>query len=452
MLTRFILIALLLMSSILTAAVGPETFMTVAGPNGAAVEWIPAAGPMDAGALADDVRNPAGLTVHEWGTFTSVAGPFGKAIDWMPAGGPTDLPCFVAKSDSICIKCGAAASAAQTGGRSSAGKVRMETPVLYFYSPREETVNVRVSFPHGLMTEWYPTTARVAPENLLEASKNLFNATGTIQWSNVKVMPGATESFPMETGSSHYYAARRTGSAPLEVGAQREKFLFYRGIASFNPPISAQVTEDGRIAVTNLGDEEIPAVILFENRHGKVGYRVYGSLSNFEGKKGVSTRSATLELPALTDSVESLQHELEGILRAQGMYAQEARAMVDTWRDTWFEQGTRIFYIVPSRTVDSILPLEVSPRPVGIARAFVGRMEVITPATQNEVRTAIVKKDRTTMETYGRFLEPILNGLFLAARITTSERTQATTMMDAIHADYVAKVSACTRGNTAGRW
>jgi len=449
MLTRFILIALLLMSSILAAAVGPETFMTAAGPN-ANVDWIPAPGPVDVAALGDDARSPAGLTVHEWGTFTSVAGPFGKAIDWMPAGGPTDLPCFVSKSESICIKCGLGASAAQVGGRSSAGKVRMETPVLYFYSPREESVNVRVSFPHGLMTEWYPTNAKVAPENLLEASKNLVNATGTIQWNNVRVMPGATESYPMETGSSHYYAARRTGSAPLEVGNQHEKFLFYRGIASFNPPISAQVTEDGKIAVTNLGEEEIPSVILFENRNGKVGYRIHSGLSNSSEK--AAGRSVSFTLPELNGSLEALQRDLEGILRAQGMYALEARAMVDTWRDTWFEQGTRLFYIVPPHSVDSILPLEVSPRPVGVARAFVGRMEVITPATLNEVRIAIVKKDKAAMETYGRFLEPILNALNLSGRISAADRSQATAMMDAIHTDYVSRVSACNRGTNGSRW
>src|SRR5262249_52291214 len=79
MLTRFILIVLLFMSSILAAAVGPESFTTSAGPT--AVEWVPAAGPVDPGTLVNDTRTPEGLTVHEWGTFTSVAGPFGKAID-----------------------------------------------------------------------------------------------------------------------------------------------------------------------------------------------------------------------------------------------------------------------------------------------------------------------------------------------------------------------------------
>src|SRR5215813_10468006 len=65
----------------------------------------------------------ADLTVHEWGTFTSVAGPDGKAVMWWPLDGSADLPNFVEHLESAQTKAGLQ------------GTVRMETPVLYFYSP-----------------------------------------------------------------------------------------------------------------------------------------------------------------------------------------------------------------------------------------------------------------------------------------------------------------------------
>ena len=82
--------------------------------------------------------------------------------------------------------------------------------------------------------------------------------------------------------------------------------------------------------------------------------------------------------------------------------------MVETWRDSWFEEGSRLIYIVPSRTVNAILPLKVEPAPSEMTRVFVGRIELITPATKSSVEEAIAKRDWPTIDLYGRFLDPIL--------------------------------------------
>ena len=37
--------------------------------------------------------------------------------------------------------------------------------------------------------------------------------------------------------------------------------------------------------------------------------------------------------------------------------------MIDTWRDSWFEEGMRIFYILPRKAVDGVLPLKITPSP-----------------------------------------------------------------------------------------
>ena len=49
--------------------------------------------------------------------------------------------------------------------------------------------------------------------------------------------------------------------------------------------------------------------------------------------------------------------------------------MVETWKDSWFEKGARLIYIVPSRAVDQILPLQIEPQPAETTRVFVGRLE-----------------------------------------------------------------------------
>jgi len=87
------------------------------------------------GSARSDVRSGEGdqLTVHEWGTFTSIAAEDGTAVEWVPQSGPSDLPCFVARAREWSSKATMAAT------------VRMETPVLYFYAPRQATVDVRVT-------------------------------------------------------------------------------------------------------------------------------------------------------------------------------------------------------------------------------------------------------------------------------------------------------------------
>lgn len=341
--------------------------------------------------IAEEQHTFPELTVHEWGTFTAIAGRDSHAVEWTPFTGPTDLPGFVEHLSDATFKPGLR------------GTIRMETPVLYFYSPRAVTVSVRVAFSKGVITEWYPRAARVQPSGMLRAaSLSELRSDGSVAWNNVAVSPNRSGEFPREVAANRYYAARETSSAPLRVktsaGEQQEKFLFYRGVSATGLPLSAKLNADGRLVVKNLSQEEIPTVILFERRDERVGYRLGRAL----------TDEIALDPPALTGSVDALCSDLEGTLVDQGLYPDEAHAMVETWRDSWFEEGSRLIYIVPRGFIDNILPLAVNPAPGQIVRVFVGRLEIVTPATARAVATAVAANDEATLNKYGRFLEPIL--------------------------------------------
>jgi hypothetical protein len=333
----------------------------------------------------------AGLTVHEWGTFTSIAGRDGQAVQWSPLTGSTDLPGFVEHFQNAGFK------------RGLRGTVRMETPVIYLYDPREETVSVKVAFRKGVITEWYPRASRVEPRaNLFDGTLYQQHPDGSISWDSVTLSPMVRAEFPRESQDSHYYAARMTSSTPLLVktpaGEQQEKFLFYRGVSTFSVPLAAKLTTAGKLQIENHSEEEIPNTILFERRGEKVGYRVGGVLE----------RDAVLDLPELTGTIDDLGRELEGMLVARGLYQDEAHAMVETWRGSWFEEGSRLLYIVPRALVDGVLPLSINPAPGQTVRVFVGRLEIVTPATEKAVERALVTHDSETLNMFGRFLEPIL--------------------------------------------
>jgi hypothetical protein len=346
--------------------------------------------------IADEQQTAPDLTVHEWGTFTAIAGEDGRAIEWSPLGVPrfpasTDLPKFVEHISDVNFKLGLR------------GTIRMETPVLYFYSPRDVNVSTRVAFSKGLITEWYPHADRVQPGGALrDARLSQLQTDGSIAWNNVAVSPHPDGEFPREGESNRYYAARETSSSLLRVhttaGEQQEKFLFYRGVSASPLPLSARLTSAGEVIVKSLSGDEIPNAILFERRGEQVGYRLTGAL----------TDETPLDAPVLNESVDSLYGDLEEILVGQGLYRDEAHAMVETWKDSWFEEGIRLIYIVPRAFIDKVLPLTIDPTPGQIVRVFVGRLEIVTPATRRAVKTAIARNDKETINKYERFLEPIL--------------------------------------------
>ena len=340
------------------------------------------------------------LVVHEWGTFTSIAGEKGVSVEWRPLAGRSDLPTFVytsgdaesgkgLRSGRPCTKCNLEAL------------IRMETPVLYFYTDRETRVSVRVDFPTGQITEWYPYA------RLVRTSKS----DGSIEWGAFTVVPGAEPRLPVEQGESHYYPARETDASPLKVcGAKStefEKFLFYRGVGNFDLPVAVSL-EGERVLLNNRGRYAVGKVVVFENRHGKIGYSI----------QELAAGSLSIERPALVGNVDSLLRDLEQKLIQQGLYEKEARAMLKTWRDSWFEEGLRLFYVLPRPLTDAILPLSIDPMPRDLVRVLMARTEIITPEMEQamveqlakltdpsaEVRERALKAIRAN----GRFSEPVL--------------------------------------------
>ena len=388
-------------------------------------------------ARTDGRASPDRLIAHEWGTFTTVAGDDGRAIEWLPLNGPTDLPCFVEhyrNSNNVKILPTEDPRLIdyETARSRLWGKVRMETPVLYLYGPRDTRVNVKVRFPRGLITEWYPhaTSSQlgVTPTILRNPMFETF-----LDWPSITLGTPANDGLPTETGKSHYYAARATEANAVRVGSQKEKFLFYRGVANFDVPLSARPTTTFDIEGKNLGAEPIPGIVVFERRGSTFGYRVGGSLSG----------TTTLAAPQQNGTMESLRADLEKMLIGAGLFQREAAAMLETWRDSWFEDGVRVFYIIPPKAVAAILPLTVNPAPASVARVFVGRMEVLTPSVQQTVERAIARNDPATLERYARFLGPISDRIL--ARPSTSAATAAATKSAtaAAYSSYVRRSTVC---------
>jgi hypothetical protein len=251
----------------------------------------------------------------------------------------------------------------------------------------------------------------------------------------VRIEPRGSTRFLKEKNPSHYYAARATDAAPLDVKGEREGFLFYRGIGGFPSPVSAQFDEDGRIHLEKTVAAPIRHAIVFTNMNGKVGYRVVGDLN-----EPIAVDSPVVD--GRGGNLEPLYADLRRTLVAEGLYAKEAAAMVETWRDSWFEEGTRVFYFMPTETVDPILPLKIEPRPASIARVFVGRVELISASMVDTVKYAFAEGDGETLERYGRLLGPIADRI-LDNTTSPVARASIQTFLDAAMKRQIARGALC---------
>ena len=332
-----------------------------------------------------------GLVVHEWGTFTVVVGREGTPVRWRPLRVNDDLPSFVEVRE-------------RNGKSEIPGTVRMETPVIYFYSERETKASVTVDFPAGQITEWYPYA-------------DVPYSSTTIAWKDVRILPGAEERFPVAKAASHYYAARETDAAPLAVrdaegNVQPEKMLFYRGVGTFGLPLSASL-DAGSLTLTPAGAGLTRAVVV-DSRGGEVGL----------AEVDLSSGPATIARPRPVEGgAGAARAALLARLEAAGLFPREAAAMLATWGDTWMEDGLRVFFVVPRETTDALLPLRVEPAPDAVERVLLGRIEIVRPETEEAVaeiarelagsldeRAAALRK----VEELGHFREPILR--IVAAR------------------------------------
>jgi hypothetical protein len=374
------------------------------------------------------------FTAHEWGTFTSVQGADGIQLEWNPLV-TAELPGFVYDRNKPSAALRGRLGPVYAGKDRMLTRQRMETPVIYFYSDRERTVDVNVQFPQGNITEWYPQVALSGLTN--QQQQALWNSGHLLRWQGVQILPRAAHrdlspSLPIDKSGSHYFAAREAEADFLQVTPgldseskpEREQFLFYRGVGSFTAPL--QVTMGGTedyVQLRNTGAEDLGHLYVLNIR------KASGN-SGFEGKYiyldrlpagenktvKLDPQKGQMPLPGLRAQI---MQRMQGSLINEGLQAREAGAMVHTWEDSWFgEEGLRVLYILPRSWTDRVLPLTIDPAPHEIVRVMVGRAEVITPGIEWQLLKQIVRfsesdpvtRPKIVTETrnlgLGRFAEP----------------------------------------------
>jgi len=376
------------------------------------------------------------LVIHEWGTFTSLQDESGHSV----VGVNTDdeaVPAFVHRISDLVPRPSELAPAYSKGVPRTHRQVRMrlETPVLYFYPPAAVRqplhANVQVGFRGGWLTEYYPQ-ARVGAPGLKKGNFKFAGLTpksmGTLEWNDLTI--GGEYPLP-ETDAQVWLAPRRVRAATVKApGGEAEKYLFYRGVGNLPAPLTVTRTEDndGIVIREDLDRDlglraplSIRALwVVHVREDGSVAFRPLGQVQltgeagrelsrtpvDFSGTPRPTGKKAG-KAPATDDSLEALLDgytstnlaELRADMRkeliADGLYTDEADAMLKTWELAYFKSpGLRLFYLLPQQWTDAVLPLQCSLL-AKVSRTMVGRIEVVTPKQRSLLKklgTAPVSK------------------------------------------------------------
>jgi len=314
--------------------------------------------------------------VHEWGTFTSVVSSDGRMLPGLQLEEHA-LPQFVHSHDGL-------APRDKGWSRPVSGvTVKMETPVLYFYSEVPRSVRVEVGFRGGSISQWYPQ--RIGGEQLparpatgprmlpVDFAAKPFG--GSAAWQ-VEVLgpdvPLVMPTYVSEIEGAHWPRARVAGANTVRGHkGETEGFIFYRGLGNFELPLKVKAEWAEQVVLTNTGSDEMPFVWVYEKTPEATRSWV-GSL--LPGRTAQATLRSNTAVPFAAE------------LAKAGLTPAEAASLIATWRESYFDRpGLRVFWIVPRAFTDEILPLNIEPSPSRLERVLVGRTEVLTPEFESQL-------------------------------------------------------------------
>ncbi len=347
----------------------------------------------------------ADLVIHEWGTITTIHDAAGT-----PAGGLNRidaadvLPGFVHRWEPDITR----ELTRQLGKRPNiSGRpdvtMRLETPVLYFHPPAgaafEHPIDIKVRLRGGVLNEYWPDAEpavqldRQRIQDKMDAgvlqswdgAKLDAYVVGSLEWKGLRLHD--TVVAPL-TNDRLWTAPREVQAASvfLPAAGEGERYVFYRGVANLPALLRTRLragaltlSAPAQLSWLDAPDTTLPNVWHAEIRaDGVIAFREHGAMKLVKDDPGAElARLKAFSAPDFKpEGAAGLRKSLRAALIKGGLFADEAEAMLNTWKSSYFEKpGLRVFYIVPRAWTDYFLPIEFSV-PARFNRVIVGRIDI----------------------------------------------------------------------------
>jgi hypothetical protein len=332
---------------------------------------------------------PPPLVVHEWGTITTHHAPDGTAQGRLNRVGFIEpLADFVHRYEPPGTERRPVAPLikAATGDGRPDITMRLETPVIYFHpargAPLPAPFDVSVSFRGGVLNEFYPNAS--ASVHGWNGAKLNESVQTSLIWKGVSLREHAALK---STTSRVWLAPRAVVSTPvITPEGESEQYVFYRGMANLPAVLATELTDRDLIlrAPAHLPwltapSASLGAVWVVDIRpDGSAAFRTTDAVTLSRGDDG----RVLARMPAFSAhdysvaALPKLRESMHAALVARGLYADEATAMLETWKESYFgTAGLRVFYVVPDAWTSYYLPLSIS-TPHTLTRVIVGRIDI----------------------------------------------------------------------------
>jgi hypothetical protein len=339
------------------------------------------------------------LAVHEWGTFTCLQDEDGNAIRGIN-GDDEPVPQFVHRIANLLILSPRAEIPILYQGAPACHPdvtMRLETPVVYFHPARGAklplTLNLDVAFFAGWLSEYYPNAEVEAPgvTKQQQFGRIQDDTVGRLQWTGLRI--GTSGNGP--TTRSQVWLAPRAVEAPeiTTTEDESERFLFYRGVGHVDSPVRiARDSQQGTLRISAKfpmasrdvnPSYSVPRMWLVNVREDKsCAFRdLPGANVAADGQPHElgSAPAAFADTEYVADNLSKVTAEMRAELSAEGLFADEADALLNTWKLSYFQSsGLRLFYMLPRPWTDRVLPMHLSVD-ADVVRVMVGRIELVTP-------------------------------------------------------------------------
>ncbi|MDB5342384.1 MAG: hypothetical protein JWP89_761 [Schlesneria sp.] len=370
------------------------------------------------------------LVVHEWGTFTSFQNEAGESLRRINTD-DEPVPRFVHRMVKVPLFPPTEIYLESQHNNLTQGAphadprvtMRLETPVVYFHLPpdqKEMSLEVAVDFRGGYLTEYFPKAAVLVdgkPYGQINFPAGPI-ALGGLRWSNIHIGDMKSPGEMPQTTDHVWLAPRKVDAAIVTVGSESERFLFYRGVGDLAAPLTVTRNAD-QVLDVRLNN---PALKTLKASTGKatpldapwprgadsplaVHPEWDGMLTNRdvwlldvrpngtsafrrhrESKRNRPEVDRLLQISGelaereySPDNLAALRAEMHEALVREGLFADEANALLETWELSYFRSpGQRLFFLVPRAWTEAVLPLKLSV-PADVTRVMVGRIELVTP-------------------------------------------------------------------------